>query len=124
MTISAVLLSLLAVTASVPAGLPRLPVEAARPDRSSFGPVRSRSNQALANEIASRLVRGGFRSYDVEIMVRGGHVLLRGHVRNSADREGVAQFANSCLGVRSVENRLRVVPEAPVVAEKPVPSRL
>ena len=124
---------LASVSATTRAGDHRPPVEATRPAAGlrpfelSFRRPTHRGilNQAIARWVGERLVAAGPPSgHDVGIHVRSGRVILTGRVRSASDREWFATTAKECPGVSSVENRLRIEPPAPAVAEKPGRPRL
>ena len=116
-------LIVLAAFASVPgsAGEARPPIEAARPTRAGryFTFRAPNRNQDTAEAIARMVRFCRVRNLNLYIEVHdGGRVILSGTVRSAADNEWVGRVAKGTLGVRSVDNRLRIVPP-PLVAVKP-----
>lgn len=111
------------LAASIPAlaSDARPPVEATRPaPRPRYFSVLSRPlvNQHVANEIATRLRAIRLKCQDVQVEVRdGGRVILTGYVRSRDDLMRVDRVTRQSLGVRRVENRLKVLPGPPVADE-------
>jgi hypothetical protein len=69
-----------------------------------------RSDERIKEDLCDRLMHSWVDASDVEIDVRGGEVLLGGMVDDRASKRAVEDFADEILGVKDVQNNIRIRP--------------
>jgi osmotically-inducible protein OsmY len=74
------------------------------------------ADRQLADDLRSRLLQAGHvDATDITLDVRAGIVLLEGSVSDPALKRAAEDLMRGAIGVRGVENRLRVLPIDPGV---------
>lgn len=67
-----------------------------------------RSDERLQEDICERLSRSGLDVSEVSVSVSEGRVTLEGSVNERYMKHAIEDCADDCMGVESVENRIRV----------------
>lgn len=84
----------------------------------------TRSDERIRENVCERLSEGYIDASDVEVMVQNGEVTLSGMVPDRRSKRMAEELVESAPGVKDVENKLKVKPEArsqPVSANKSEP---
>jgi len=69
----------------------------------------SRSDERIRDDVADRLTADSWLdATDIEVAVKDGEVTLGGHVRSRDDKRRAESLAEDVLGVKHVQNNLRV----------------
>lgn len=68
----------------------------------------TRSDERLREDICERLSHSGLDVSDVSVEVSQGQVMLEGTVDSRRLKHAIENLADDCLGVRDVDNRIRV----------------
>jgi hypothetical protein len=77
--------------------------------RQSYDPKGyTRSDERVREHVCEHLSRSGLDVRNVEVKVKDGQVMLEGHVPDRRTKHEVEDCADDCVGVRDVENRLRI----------------
>jgi osmotically-inducible protein OsmY len=87
-------------------------------------PSGANYNQQMAEQIAGALRKAQLRGYDVEIEFKGGVALLKGKVKDEANRQSASKAVGALQGVTRVDNRLQVLEASaakPTTAPPPPP---
>lgn len=88
-------------------GLSRQGESSSRPE--SRGPKNyRRSDERIREEVCDRLMQGGLNAEDVDVQVKDGQVTLSGNVDSRQDKRTIEDLAEEILGVKEVQNQLRV----------------
>jgi osmotically-inducible protein OsmY len=74
-----------------------------------------RSDERIREDICDRLMRAAnhIDSSEVTVEVAQGKVLLEGTVPARRMKHAIEDLADGCLGVKDIENRIRVQPPLP-----------
>jgi predicted amino acid-binding ACT domain protein len=67
-----------------------------------------RSDERIREEVCERLMQGGINAEEVDVQVKDGQVTLAGTVENRQDKREIEDLADEVLGVKEVQNQLRV----------------
>ena len=67
-----------------------------------------RSDERIREEVCDRLMQGGLNAEEVEVQVKEGQVTLTGTVDHRQDKRAIEDLAEAILGVKEVQNQLRV----------------
>ena len=67
-----------------------------------------RSDERIREEVCDRLMQGGLNAEEVEVQVKDGQVTLSGTVDNRQDKRAIEDLAEEILGVKEVQNQLRI----------------
>lgn len=73
----------------------------------------TRSDERIREDVCDQLCHGHIDPSDVSVKVEGGMVHLEGFVTSRSEKFHVEELAANVLGVKDVENRLRVRREQP-----------
>ncbi|CDM25167.1 RNA-binding region RNP-1 [Castellaniella defragrans 65Phen] len=68
----------------------------------------TRSDERVREHVCEHLSESGLDVRDVEVNVKDGQVTLQGHVPDRHTKHAVEDCADQCVGVKDVENRLKV----------------
>lgn len=70
-----------------------------------------RSDERIRDDVCEQLSRSGYDIKDVSVEVSGGKVTLEGTVQDRYTKHAIEDCADDSMGVREVDNRIRVSPE-------------
>ena len=68
----------------------------------------TRSDERIHEEVVQRLSEGYLDASGIEVSVKDGEVILQGSVASGKDRRLAEELIENCLGVRDIDNRLKV----------------
>ncbi len=85
-----------------------------RPEFAGKGPKGYiRSDERILDDVAHRLSLGYLDASDIEVAVKGGEVSLTGTVVDRRTRRLAEELIEDCVGVKDVDNRLKIAGTAP-----------
>jgi hypothetical protein len=67
-----------------------------------------RGDDRIRADICDRLMQGWMNAEDVEVQVKDGNVTLSGTVRSRDEKRAIEDLAEAVLGVKDVDNNIRV----------------
>jgi len=76
-----------------------------------------RSDERIHEDVCEQLSRSGLDVSDVSVKVSQGEVTLEGTVGDRSVKHAVENCADGCIGVKDVDNRLRVQREQPATMD-------
>jgi len=78
-----------------------------------------RADERVLDDVCERLSRSGLDVSEVSVRVVDGEVVLEGSVRERGAKYAIENIADGCLGVKDVDNRLRVAQDVPARPHPP-----
>jgi osmotically-inducible protein OsmY len=81
-----------------------------------------RSDERIREEVCDRLSEGYLDASDIEVSVQGGEVILSGTVSDRRAKRLAAELVDGIVGVRDLENRLKIKGNGEPRTDEPGPS--